>query len=99
MQTSFARLVVSVVVLACLTSIAPATRAQSTQPTGNPAASGQWKAGVARVMVTPREPIFMKGYGSRTRPSEGVRQDLYVKALALHPLVDSVNVAHRLLDA
>ena len=27
-------------------------------------------------MVTPTEPIFMKGYGSRTRPSEGVRQDL-----------------------
>lgn len=25
----------------------------------------------------------MKGYGSRTKPSEGVRQDLYVKALAL----------------
>jgi hypothetical protein len=34
-------------------------------------------------MVTPREPIFMKGYGSRTKPSEGVRQDLFVKALAL----------------
>ena len=26
----------------------------------------EWKAGVARVLVTPREPIFMKGYGSRT---------------------------------
>jgi hypothetical protein len=43
----------------------------------------EWKAGVARVLVTPREPIFMKGYGSRTKPSEGVRQDLFVKALAL----------------
>ena len=42
-----------------------------------------WSAGVARVQVTPTEPIFMKGYGSRTKPSEGVRQDLYVKALAL----------------
>jgi neutral ceramidase len=92
MQTSFARLVVSVVVLACLTSIAPATRAQIAQPTGNPAASGQWKAGVARVMVTPREPIFMKGYGSRTRPSEGVRQDLYVKALALQDATGATSV-------
>jgi hypothetical protein len=42
-----------------------------------------WSAGVARVVVTPTEPIFMKGYGSRTKPSEGVRQDLLVKALAL----------------
>ena len=42
-----------------------------------------WSAGVARVNITPGEPIFMKGYGSRTRPSEGVRQDLFVKALAL----------------
>lgn len=47
-----------------------------------PPASG-WMAGVARVNITPREPVFMKGYGSRTKPSEGVRQDLYVKALAL----------------
>jgi hypothetical protein len=38
---------------------------------------------VARVLVTPQEPIFLKGYGSRTKPSEGVRQDLFVKALAL----------------
>jgi hypothetical protein len=42
-----------------------------------------WQAGVARLGVTPREPIFLKGYGSRTRPSEGVQQDLSVKALAL----------------
>jgi hypothetical protein len=51
------------------------------QPTSQ-AGSG-WRAGIARVMVTPREPIFMKGYGSRTKPSEGVRQELFVKALAL----------------
>ncbi len=52
------------------------TRQASTQSAG-------WRAGVAKIVVTPREPIFLKGYGSRTRPSEGVRQDLYVKALAL----------------
>ena len=43
-----------------------------------------WSAGVARVEVTPREPIFMKGYGSRTKPSEGVREPLFVKALAMN---------------
>ncbi len=42
-----------------------------------------WKAGVARVKITPTEPIWMAGFGSRTKPSEGVRQDLYAKALAL----------------
>jgi hypothetical protein len=43
-------------------------------------------------MVTPTEPIFMKGYGSRTRPSEGVRQDLFVKALALGDETRAVSV-------
>src|SRR5687767_13233897 len=51
-----------------------------------------WSAGVARVTVTPREPIFMKGYASRTRPSEGVRQDLFVKALALRDGTGAVSV-------
>ena len=67
-------------------SLAP--RAQGTPP----ADKGRWKAGVARVMVTPREPIFMKGYGSRTKPSEGVRQDLYVKALALQDETGATSV-------
>jgi hypothetical protein len=47
---------------------------------------------VARITVTPREPIFMKGYGSRTRPSEGTRQDLYVKALALQDETGATSV-------
>ena len=49
-------------------------------------------AGVARVQVTPTEPIFMKGYGSRTKPSEGVRQDLHVKALALQDETGATSV-------
>lgn len=69
-----------------LTTVAAWLVGSSMAPTGisrqKPPANG-WMAGVARVNVTPREPIFMKGYGSRTKPSEGVRQDLYVKALAL----------------
>ena len=89
MQTSFARCVVAAVILGCLTITAPvAPRAQGTPP----ADKGRWKAGVARVMVTPREPIFMKGYGSRTKPSEGVRQDLYVKALALQDETGATSV-------
>jgi hypothetical protein len=34
----------------------------------------------------------MKGYGSRTRPSEGVRQDLFVKALALQDPTGAISV-------
>ena len=34
----------------------------------------------------------MKGYGSRTRPSEGVRQDLFVKALALQDETGATSV-------
>lgn len=46
-------------------------------------AEGAWKAGVAKVAITPTEPIWMAGFGFRNKPSEGVRQDLYAKALAL----------------
>jgi len=42
-----------------------------------------WKAGIAKAEITPREPIWMAGYAARKHPSEGVRQPLWVKALAL----------------
>lgn len=41
------------------------------------------RAGVARVDITPNGPIWMAGYASRTKPSEGVYQKLNAKALAL----------------
>ena len=43
----------------------------------------QWKAGVATVVITPEQEIWMAGYGGRKKPSDGVIQDLYAKALAL----------------
>ncbi len=42
-----------------------------------------WKAGVAKADITPTESIWLAGFGSRTQPSEGVRQKIWVKALAL----------------
>lgn len=42
-----------------------------------------WRAGVARLKITPETPIWMSGYGNRNKPSEGVMQDLWAKALAL----------------
>ncbi|MEX2261707.1 MAG: neutral/alkaline non-lysosomal ceramidase N-terminal domain-containing protein [Bryobacteraceae bacterium] len=46
-------------------------------------AQAGWKAGVAKTSITPAEPIWMSGYAARTKPSEGVRQEIYLKALAL----------------
>jgi hypothetical protein len=47
------------------------------------AARQAWKAGVAQVIITPQKPLWMAGYASRTKPSEGVIQELYAKASAL----------------
>src|SRR6266513_252868 len=45
--------------------------------------SSVWKAGVARDVITPEQPMWLAGYAGRTRPAEGKRHDLWVKALAL----------------
>jgi neutral ceramidase len=42
-----------------------------------------YKAGVATRVITPAEPMWMAGYGNRTKPAEGRVHDLFVKALAL----------------
>lgn len=42
-----------------------------------------WKAGTAKVVITPQEAVWQAGYASRTRPSEGKLHDLWAKALAL----------------
>ena len=41
-----------------------------------------WSVGAAKVKVTPTEPIWLSGYANRTGPSQGVLQDIYVKAVA-----------------
>ena len=50
---------------------------------GASAASQGWKAGIAKVKITPEKPIWIMGYGSRDHVMEGVRQDVWAKALAL----------------
>src|SRR5262245_12564108 len=47
------------------------------------AAEPGWQAGAARAAITPKQPMWMSGYASRTRPSEGAVHDLWAKALAL----------------
>lgn len=54
--------------------------ASKTPPAG--AATG-WKAGAAKRIITPRENMWMSGYGGRDKPSEGKLTDLFAKALVL----------------
>jgi hypothetical protein len=42
-----------------------------------------YKAGVARVKITPEKPIWLSGYASRNHASEGLIQDLWAKAVAI----------------
>ncbi len=60
----------------CLLLILPSKTNAEEKPTG-------WKAGVARVKITPTKPMWMAGYASRNKPFEGVTLDIYAKALAL----------------
>lgn len=47
------------------------------------AAADSWKAGVARVRITPNEPMWMAGYASRTKPAEGKYTELWARTLIL----------------
>jgi len=44
---------------------------------------GRWRAGVARVNITPELPIWLSGYGGRNKPAETKHDDLWAKALVL----------------
>lgn len=48
-----------------------------------PAAEPAWKAGTARIKITPQEPLWMTGFGFREHPAEGQLHDLWVKILVL----------------
>lgn len=42
-----------------------------------------WKAGIARAVITPDEPMWLAGYASRDQESEGTLVDIWVKILAI----------------
>lgn len=48
-----------------------------------PLAAAEYRAGFAKVDITPTQPIFLSGYAARKKPHEGVRSPIYVKAAAL----------------
>ena len=47
------------------------------------AAAETWKAGAAKVSITPEQYMWMAGYAARTKPAEGKMTDLWAKALVL----------------
>ncbi len=51
-----------------------------------------WKAGVAKVKITPREMVWMAGYGMRKTPPVGVLQDLWAKSLAIEDRAGNLGV-------
>jgi len=42
-----------------------------------------WRIGLAAADITPQEPIWLGGYGARSKPSEGVLDPLCAKAMAM----------------
>ena len=42
-----------------------------------------YDAGVAKLEITPKQNMWMSGYGARTKPSTGTLQPLWVKSLAI----------------
>ncbi len=47
------------------------------------APAGGWKAAASKVVITPEKPMWLAGYASRDRPSEGTLHDLWAKVLVL----------------
>ena len=35
-----------------------------------------WRAGVSKVCISPQEPIWLDGWGSRDTPSQGISMDI-----------------------
>lgn len=43
----------------------------------------EWRAAAASIVITPEKPMWMAGYSSRNKPSDGKIHDLFAKALLL----------------
>ncbi len=46
-------------------------------------ADERWRIGVGKIDITPTEPVILAGYGSRTKPSEGIDTKLWARALVI----------------
>jgi hypothetical protein len=66
--------------------------------------AGGWKAGVAKIKITPEKPMWMMGYASRNKPATGTMTELWTKALALeapngtHAVLITIEVSNTYRD-
>lgn len=70
--------------------------------------AAEWRAGVARAIITPKEPMYLAGFAGRVVIAEGTAMDLHAKALVLEDqggtrfvmvTLDLVEVAKQTRDA
>ncbi len=55
-------------------------------------ALASWEAGLAKIDITPTEPVPLAGYGGKTRMSQGVEHPIWLKALALRDETGATSV-------
>lgn len=67
--------------IALLAALSGAAQVPAADTAGTPGA--RWEAGAAKVDITPSEPIRMAGFPARDKLSQGVRQPIFARALAL----------------
>ena len=48
-----------------------------------------WRAGVAKIKITPEKRMWMMGYASRDKPATGTMTELWTKALVLASVLDA----------
>lgn len=52
-------------------------------PLSSARAETSYQVGIGRELITPAEPMWMSGYGARTKPADGKLTELWAKALAV----------------
>ena len=72
MKKLFSCIIISVQIIL----LSESSAAQENTPSG-------WKAGVASVVITPEESLWMAGFAHRTKPSDGKLHELWAKALVI----------------
>ena len=77
------RLHVALTTLALLLCLGPALPAAEAVAPAPAPTQASWQAGVARTVITPEKPMWMSGYGGRSKPAEDKVHDLWAKAVAI----------------
>jgi neutral ceramidase len=67
----------------CIPAASSAVWAHLTQSGYTGDEPAHWKAGAAKVVITPERLMWMSGYAARTKPAEGKLHELWAKALVL----------------